>query len=322
MSAAILGDYRPPETDKNGERVNPIDWAASYDAGLAFCRRTRTPLPISIGNSLNQLTNLVATLYGSAKTSGPQSWNRYGYVSGDPVNGNDPSGLSQELFYAPPQVDTGGEFDGDFVSGTDGVSLDPALMTLSTVFVQIGGVTSGGGGPAPTPQQPVQPDCNALTAAVGFAGLNYGEASEVWNDLASTKGINNVADAALGVVTWAGESGFARNPVNNGNTNGSVDIGPVQMNYQIWKSSIPTSQQNAVFGTNLSPGQTFNGDTDANLTAGLKYLSYLYGKFGDQAAGLYTGRNNPNRPKRQATFDAYSHQLEALFSNKDCFPDK
>ena len=131
-----------------------------------------------------------------------------------------------------------------------------------------------------------------------------------------------MAVAALGVVTWAGESSFSLHPTNNGNNNGSVDIGPFQFNYPLWKSGVPQKQWNSVFGTNVAAGQTFNGNPDANITTGLKYLNYLYGKFGDQAAGLYTGRNNPNRGKRQSTFDGWGGKLEKLFSNTDCFPKR
>jgi RHS repeat-associated protein len=247
----------------------------------------------------------------TADPKDPGSWNRYAYVGGDPVNFRDPQGLFRCLNC---DDNDGGALSSGWPSGPVHQQLlgnDP-----------LSGYASEAGGPNPSPAP--RPDCDSITAAVGFAGLNYSEATEVWNDLASTNGINNVAVAALGVVTWAGEAypSFARNPINNGNSNGSVDIGPFQVNYQVWKSGIPADQQSAVFGTNLLAGQVFNGNTDANIIAGLKYLNSLYGKFGDQAAGLYTGRNNPDRPKRQATFDAYSQKLETLFSNKDCFPNR
>ncbi len=40
------------------------------------------------------------TYPGSAKPGNPQSWNRYGYVNGDPINGNDPTGLCAVGFFA------------------------------------------------------------------------------------------------------------------------------------------------------------------------------------------------------------------------------
>jgi hypothetical protein len=98
-----------------------------------------------------------------------------------------------------------------------------------------------------------------------------------------------------------------------------VDIGPFQLNYPLWRSGVPQGQWNSVFGTNLLDGQTFTGNPDANIRVGLQYLNSLYARFGDQAAGLYTGRNNPNRGERQATFDSWSSKLENLFSNTNCF---
>jgi RHS repeat-associated protein len=51
---------------------------------------------------------------GSAHGGNPQSWNRYGYVLGDPVNGNDPSGL--DPLEDQCSSDDGG-CDGDSASG-------------------------------------------------------------------------------------------------------------------------------------------------------------------------------------------------------------
>ena len=170
----------------------------------------------------------------------------------------------------------------------------------------------GGGGGASA-------ECDKAVKDSGLPGLTYANALEIWHDAASIKGADITLVAELGVITWAGESGFSRNPKNNGNSNGSVDLGPFQLNYPLQKSSVPASQWDSVFGTNLAAGQSFNGDTDANVVIGLKYLAYLSGKFEDQAAGLYTGRNNPNRSKRQATFDTYKDALGILFKNAACF---
>ena len=177
------------------------------------------------------------------------------------------------------------------------------------------GAPNGGGGGGGQSKS----DCETITAAVGFAGLDYAIATEVWNDLAKTKGANNVAVAALGVVTWSGESSFSLRPKNQGNDNGSVDIGPFQVNYPLWKSGVQQSQRRSVFGTNLSAGQTFNGNPDANITVGLSYLNYLYGKFGDQAAGLYLAGTtrieesaSPRLTHRRASWKAFSATLNAF----------
>jgi hypothetical protein len=208
----------------------------------------------------------------SARARSPQSWNRYAYVGGDPINRNDPSGRLYMLcdpddpFSCPGWgSDDGG--DGGYDDGWDQCSdygddmFDPSPNPACYAA-------------APPPKQALPtPDCNALTQAVGFAGLTYSNALEVWNDLSQTAGADDVAVAALGVVTWAGESGFSAKPLNNGNINKTVDIGPFQLNYQTWKSSIPASQRTTVFGTNILAGQAFNGNADANMRVRLTYVS-------------------------------------------------
>jgi hypothetical protein len=58
---------------------------------------------------------------GSGKPRVPQSWNRYAYVYGDPVNANDRSGLTP-YYDIPAPVDSGDEFDyiGDGFQDTSG----------------------------------------------------------------------------------------------------------------------------------------------------------------------------------------------------------
>lgn len=254
----------------------------------------------------------------TADAGNPGTWNSYAYVAGDPINAVDPRGTDLMYIAQPGAQDCINDPSQD--GCWDPCQPNPyADGLLEAPMPECTADPVGGG---PPDEASSGPDCNALVAAVGFAGLTYGNATEVWNDLAATAGKNSTAVAALGVVTWAGESGFAVSPTNNGNLNGSVDIGPLQLNYPLWKSAVSPSQWQSVFGTNLKAGQAFNGNADANIEVGLTYLNTLYKKFGNQAAGLYTGRNNPNRKKRQGTFDQYGTALENLFSNKDCFPDK
>jgi hypothetical protein len=83
---------------------------------------------------------------GSANPRNPQSWNRYAYVNGDPVNWTDRTGLSSDLFYEPVQVTPGDEFDygGSIYDGT-GVVLDPSFLILYSMFFQPGAGGGGGG---------------------------------------------------------------------------------------------------------------------------------------------------------------------------------
>jgi hypothetical protein len=67
----------------------------------------------------------------------PQSWNRYAYVGGDPVNRNDRSGL---CWSSPQYIDFEDEFN--LTEGGDAdcsVSLDPGLITLSLFSVRLWG---------------------------------------------------------------------------------------------------------------------------------------------------------------------------------------
>jgi hypothetical protein len=184
----------------------------------------------------------------------------------------------------------------------------------------------GAPSPAPTPAPVAQVNCEALTASVGISGFNYSIASELWNDgsLSNYKDDPTAAViAALATITYQGESEFGTNLRNNNVGNGRVAIGPFQIQYPSLWNSITTNPQN-VFGTNLKAGQTFNGNMDANITAGISILKYPYTQYGDNAAGKYIGVNikgrNPPVDVRQKQFDKYKNALVNLFENQQCFP--
>ena len=124
---------------------------------------------------------------------------------------------------------------------------------------------------------------------------------------------------ALAAATWQGESDFDLNPRNTPNYSRagdllSVDVGPFQIN------NVANADAGAgVFGTDTGPTGRFNGNPDANIGFGINYLEGLYQRFGDLAAGLYTGQYNPNRPKRQETYDRFKGTAGHFFSNPNCF---
>lgn len=125
---------------------------------------------------------------------------------------------------------------------------------------------------------------------VGFTGLNYGKAPEIWSDggLSRYKTDPVAATiAALAAVTWQGESGYSKKPLNGNYNKGvltSVDHGRFQIN-----SFFHPNSNGPEWGTNLAPGQAFNGNPDANITFGISILEGPYHSYGNNAAGRYPG---------------------------------
>jgi RHS repeat-associated protein len=270
----------------------------------------------------------------------PASWNRYSYAGGDPVNRIDPRGL---IYVECGGGDSGGDDFGtpDCGGGGGGVSeeywgnyggcgnQDPLSPFFGVGRVceqpdQGGGQLGGGGGGA---SGPPTPDCNSITAAVGFQGLTYANALEIWNNgsLSGYGGDSDAANiAALAAVTWQGESGFGLNPINNPNYNDrgvltSVDYGPFQINQGFHPNS-----NSSIWGTN-GANKTFNGNPDANITFGISILEGLYKSYGNNAAGRYVGSLGSKRgqptlgQKRENTWNSWKDKLQGLFSNINCF---
>jgi len=125
---------------------------------------------------------------GSSKPSKPQSWNRYAYVNGDPVNGNDPSGLGGLALYfqiydgSPGDGGGGGGggdgFDGGFgfqdTSGYCDPSAGPGLCAPSPCVGADGTPMPGPGCPATggTAPPPPPPNINADGVATSLEVIN------------------------------------------------------------------------------------------------------------------------------------------------------
>jgi RHS repeat-associated protein len=318
----------PQDREKFGtytrESATGLDYAVARYYSSAY-GRFNTPDPLH------------SSATSPADPSNPTSWNRFGYVAGDPINNHDPSG---ERACTSGFIDP---FEDSDVSLGCGGSLTPisyqygcapwvlAFAETSPFCVPAANgvvvlVQDNGHKAAPPPPL----NCNAITAAVGFAGLTYSNASEIWDDgnLATYSNDGTAAIiGALAAVTWQGESSFATNPINNPNRNArgivtSVDYGPFQIN----KRFNPNSN-GSVWGTN-GAGQVFNGSPEANIAFGISILENLFSKFGNTAAGRYVGSLgngpngnpiNPNAQRRAATWNAWSGSLTNLFSNTDCF---
>jgi RHS repeat-associated protein len=219
----------------------------------------------------------------------PQDLNRYAYVRNDPVNRLDPDGRQWVLVGCRPKVVVTAE-------ATVGVVRNPAAEIICTLAWQS------------EPQRAVL-DNREIGPRVGtFEPLDIARYLGCLNDAfgsASSHGGRNLpglysanlvlqvseqtgVDAVLLAVTWAIESNWSLHPKNNGNRNGSVDIGPMQLNYQTWSGDAGKGYiVGNAFGTNLSKGQVFNGDPIANLVSAANILEELVELFGDKAAGYY-----------------------------------
>jgi len=73
-------------------------------------------------------------------------------------------------------------------------------------------------------------------------------------------------------TVWAIETNFTVRPTNGLNKDGSVDIGPVHINYEKHSPGMSRQRKNAIFGTNLEGEETFNGNPEANLRYGWWFL--------------------------------------------------
>ncbi len=263
---------------------------------------------------------------GSADPYNPQSWNRYGYGLNDPVDDNDPQGSEA----GSPGLDQVTICDDSY--GADCPGFAPSS----------GGSDTGGIGEeffwfwyqtdpllvsAPSAAASVRPDCWALTAAVGFAGLTYGNALQVWNWGGLADYSTDATAAIIGAmaaVTWQQESHFAYYPINNGNYRNvaltSTDYGPFQINGKSHPDA-PLS----VTGTN-GAGQQFNGNPALNVAYGIGFLELLYGNYGNDAPGRYNGSLGLDKygqltsgQIRENIWNKWASRLTSLFDNTQCF---
>jgi len=164
---------------------------------------------------------------GGSDPGSPQSWNRYAYVQGDPVNYNDHSGLirsAQDCINDPdsceaedgnygPEVWIGAGNEGGF--GAGGNPCSPAWLR----YAAGAGIPSGCNAPPP-PLPPPVPTCEEqLTATISaaLAGTPLaGEASDFVSD-AQNAGLNPLL---LVAVAWAESQYGATAPRGSNNAFG------------------------------------------------------------------------------------------------------
>ena len=155
----------------------------------------------------------------SAHSKNPGSWNRYAYASGDPVNGNDPTGrdtcLVEQPFADPTYEPCHPDVDWCFMWQSMGQTMDPemyASMCNTTGFEpspEPEPDPGGGGGGGGDPQNP---NCaQANPTVIGFLKSNAAAAE-------SLSGLSGIPANYL--LAWAGvESGNGQDPVAGLNQN-------------------------------------------------------------------------------------------------------
>jgi RHS repeat-associated protein len=252
----------------------------------------------------------------SGRSNDPQSWNRYAYTAGDPVNRIDPSG--RDFVYPVPPQDCGGYPVGFFGCGDDGggfcegfadgdassQSPEPGCGPPSGPCISANGFLPGpgcsvvGGDYGPPPSPPASPSCeqqltNTISNALAGTPL-AGEAADFVED-AQNGGLNPY----LLVAIAGAESSYGVNIVPGSNNpfgllhqvNGQY----VPINYSSWNAAI-------IGAVSTVDKQFINGNvTISEMYSGLPG-AYCVGagcsKGEANAASIFKslGGGNPNNP--------------------------
>jgi RHS repeat-associated protein len=245
----------------------------------------------------------------------PQSLNRYAYVRNWPTTGTDPLGL-----FAP-----GPCLINPFQPGCTDPIIDEFFL---------GGLLAGSGPiPANTDRGAGQGAARNLRAGQPFTRQKYNQCCQkafgnTSGDVPGTMDILQAQgtlsfQASLDLVmasqqtgesveiiaaTFLIESGGGNlDPVNNVNQNGTVDIGPLQLN-SAYIGKDKYHPRNA-YGTNLGANEVFNGNAYLNILAGASYLASL------SDPGNYVGSKASAVQHRDMLLDELTPKLQSFF---DC----
>ncbi len=241
----------------------------------------------------------------------PSSLNRYAYVGNDPINLVDLLGLAENGNPDCPmgQVVIGydefnravcGPAGGDFGRGQH----DPLLDGM--------GGGGGGGGTFGLPSVPtkIYEDC----AKKAFGG-STGSIPGIDRSIPSADAAALVLDASLMVgvdpavvgATMAIEHNSELVPRNSAeNSNGSIDVGPMQLNTNIAGQPRGYPIFGDAMGTSVGPNEVFNGDPFANIVTGANYLRML-GKHPERYVGV--------DPRRKRMLGSLTPKMKKFF---DC----
>jgi RHS repeat-associated protein len=174
-----IGKYFPFGEDR--VNPNPPNPANNQEKFATYTRDSATGLDYAYQRYYNSQLGRFHTpdpYRPSAQMTKPQSWNRYGYVQNDPVNGNDPSGLflSASAGSGAPGGDFFGDpFDCDELSGLfddDKMIGTPASNCGGGPMIGLVYYGGGGGGGSSLIWSSLGAECqNALQTAMPKTGI-------------------------------------------------------------------------------------------------------------------------------------------------------
>jgi RHS repeat-associated protein len=256
-----------------------------------------------------------------------QSHNAYAYVVNNPSNFVDPTGMN---LVAPGQCDMSHGLCGGFALGLqifpifglyNGEEEPPLLgFLLDFSFGYVGPTGSGGGGKSslPTFSNSSYDDCAKKAFGATDGNVPGSDRSIPGFDAALDvlqASLLVGADPTTVAITMAFESNSNLQVSTNLNSNGSIDIGPMQLNTDVANNGgfpyiFPGALTDAQ-GTFPMAGQAFDGNALANIMTGALYLRSLGKNPQNYAAPVYRASRAHSLKKLDPLFRAFFNCLEA-----------
>jgi RHS repeat-associated protein len=220
----------------------------------------------------------------SGRIVNPQSWNRYSYVRGDVVNREDLLGLQDTIvlkgwdYYDRPDPN-GGVTTGQGIASPGGSGSEEFGIELPG--------TGGEQSPGETVPTPYEYCTGILFEELAYLSGAAGAAAPDINQYAAAEAAANAGGANLSLLltTWFLENRFSSQARNNPNRGGpgGMAYGPMQLQ----EATIAGLIQGTGFTLSQVTGsrqRIFDGDLNANLTIGSKFLAALTNRVGGDLA--------------------------------------